>query len=105
MTKYDFNNLERSASRLVEDGRHADALRIYYFMSDGDPSLDGGYLGKRIAQCYEALGELDAARYWYGRAIEENPVVNSDCADARNNLGELSIRDLLTDPKSPPGDR
>jgi hypothetical protein len=61
-----------------------DALRIYYFMSDGDPSLDGGYLGKRIAQCYEALGELDAAKYWYGRAIEENPVVNSDCADARN---------------------
>lgn len=63
-------------------------------MSDGDPSLDGGYLGKRIAQ-YEALGELAAAKYWYGRAIEENPVVNSDCADTRNKLEELSIRDLL----------
>ena len=105
MTKYDFNHLELSATRLVQDGRYADALRIYYFMSDGDPSLDGGYLGKRIAQCYEALGELDAARYWYGRAIEENPVVNSDCAEARNKLGELSISDLLlTDPKSPPKD-
>jgi len=105
MTKYDFNNLELSAIRLIEEGRHADALKIYYFMSDGDPSLDGGYLGKRIAQCYEALGELAAAKYWYGRAIEENPVVNSDCADARNKLGDLSIKDLLlTNRKPPPGD-
>jgi tetratricopeptide (TPR) repeat protein len=95
MTKHDFNNLELSAIRLVERGRHADALKIYYFMSDGDPSLDGGYLGKRIAQCCEALGELHAAKYWYGRAIEQNPVVNSDCVESRNNLGELSIKELL----------
>lgn len=94
--KYDFNLLERAASRLMELRRPHDALRIYLFMSDGDQSLDGGYLGKRIAQCYEALGDPYAAKYWYGRAIEENPVVNADCEEARKKLGELSIDDLLS---------
>jgi hypothetical protein len=65
-------------------------------MSDGDPSLDGGYLGKRIAQCYEALRDLPAAKYWYGRAIEENPVVRADCIEAQRNLGNVSIDDLLS---------
>jgi len=42
-------------------------------MADGDRSLDGGYLAMRIGECHEAQGELHAARYWYGRAVEENP--------------------------------
>jgi tetratricopeptide (TPR) repeat protein len=93
--KYDFNILERSARELFGRGRYQDALRIYFFMSDGDPSLDGGYLGKRLAECYAALGELHAAKYWYNRAIEENPVVNADCAKSRDALGTPSIDDLL----------
>jgi hypothetical protein len=48
--KYDFNVLERRAADLIKAGRPQDALRIYLFMADGDPSLDGGYLGKRIAE-------------------------------------------------------
>lgn len=91
---YDFNNLETAAAALKADGRHRDALRIYFFMADGDPSLDGGYLGGRIAACYEQLGELDAARYWYGRAVEENPAVCVDEAAARARLGEISIDGL-----------
>jgi hypothetical protein len=67
-------------------------------MADGDPSLDGGYLGKRIAECHEALGDLHAAKYWYGRAIEENPIVRADCVKARANLGSLSIEGLLMHP-------
>jgi tetratricopeptide (TPR) repeat protein len=94
--KYDFNILERVARELFEQCRYQDALRIYYFMSDGDPSLDAGYLGKRIAECYAALGELHAAKYWYGRAIEENPAVNVGCADALDRIKTPSIDDLLS---------
>jgi tetratricopeptide (TPR) repeat protein len=93
--KYDFNVLELAAVRHMEVGRYQDALKIYYFMADGDPSLDGGYLAKRMAQCYTSLNDLLAARYWYGRAIEENPDVNADCVEAGEKLGDLSIDYLL----------
>lgn len=95
MSKIDFNTLETSAISLIANGRYNDALKIYFFMADGDRSLDGGYLAKRIAQCYEALGDPHAAKYWYGRAIEENPIVNQDCTEARARLGNVSIDDLL----------
>jgi hypothetical protein len=65
-------------------------------MADGDQSLDGGYLGERIAECYERLGEPDAARYWYGRAVEENPEANGKAAEARQRLGAISISDLAS---------
>jgi hypothetical protein len=91
---YDFNKLEMAAASATDEGRLRDALRIYLFMADGDPSLDGGYLGGRIAECYERLGELDAARYWYGRAVEENPVVRTKEVAARERLGGISIEDL-----------
>ena len=91
----DFNVLEMTAIRLKKEHRFQDALRIYYFMADGDPSLDGGYLGMRIAECYEALEQFHAAKYWYGRAIEENPVVNATCADSIKALGNVTIDDLL----------
>jgi tetratricopeptide (TPR) repeat protein len=93
--KHDFNQLERSATRHIRNGDYKKALKIYLFMSDGDPSLDGGYLGKQIAQCYEAMKDVHAAKYWYGRALEENPVVNAQCTDARKNLGNVSIDDLI----------
>jgi tetratricopeptide (TPR) repeat protein len=92
---YDFNRLEVLASMLIKDGRTKDAIRIYLFMADGDPSLDAGYLGIRLAQCYENLDDLDLARYWFGRAIEENPEVSIEAIEARKRLGPMSIADLL----------
>jgi tetratricopeptide (TPR) repeat protein len=95
---YDFNALERRGQDLIEAGRPRDAISIYLFMADGDPSLDGGYLGKRLAECYEAIGDLHAAKYWYGRAVEENPAVRRDCAAARQRLAAITIDDLLEHP-------
>jgi tetratricopeptide (TPR) repeat protein len=93
--KYDFNVLERAARELIMRSQYRDALRIYYFMSDGDPSLDAGYLGERIGECYEALGELQAAKYWYGRAVEENPEARAKSVAALSRLAGVSIDDLL----------
>jgi hypothetical protein len=41
------------------------------------------------------MGDLHAARYWYGRAIEENPVVRVDCVEARKRLEYVTIDELL----------
>lgn len=75
MAQYDFNQLERTATQLVKAGKIADAIKIYLFMADGDQSLDAGYLGEKLGICYEQLGDLHAAKFWYGRAVEENPQV------------------------------
>lgn len=93
--KYDFNQLEAKAQNLLNLKLPQEAVKIYLFMADGDPSLDGGYLGKRIAECYERMNDLHAAKYWYGRAIEENPVVLVDCVEARKRLEYVTIDDLL----------
>lgn len=93
--KYDFNRLEEKANSLSSSGRPHDAIKIYLFMADGDQSLDGGYLGKKIAQCYEEMNDLHAAKYWYGRAVEENPEVRGDCVEARKRLEYVTIDDLL----------
>jgi tetratricopeptide (TPR) repeat protein len=87
--RYDFNVLEKSAWAHVEAGRYADAIKIYLFMADGDPSLDGGWLGWRLGICYEGLGDLYAASYWHGRAVEENPDVRKESAEARARLMPL----------------
>lgn len=93
--RYDFNALERHAQSLLERGRPGDAVRIYLFMADGDPSLDGGYLGKKIAESYELMGDLASAKYWYGRAVEENPELRRDCAAALTRLQSIGIDDLV----------
>lgn len=95
-TKWDFNVLEKCAHDLISAGRPQDAIRVYFQMADGDPSLDGGYLGEKIGQCYESMGQLYAAKYWYGRAVEENPEVRKDCAEARERLeSSVDIDDLI----------
>ncbi len=94
-TRHDFNDLERSATHLMVEGRPADAIKIYLFMADDDPSLDGGWLGEKLGECYELLGDLHAARYWYGRAVEENPTVRSKSVAAVQRLTDLKIDDLL----------
>lgn len=91
---YDFNVLEKVAQGLIDAGRPQDAIKIYMFMGDGDQSLDGGYLGKRIGECYEAVGDLHAAKYWYGRAVEENPAIRH-YVEARNRLEGITIDELV----------
>jgi tetratricopeptide (TPR) repeat protein len=98
--KYDFNVLEMAAQRFVENKEYGNAIRIYLFMADGDPSLDGGYLGEKLGQCYEALGDLMAAKYWYGRAVEENPGVRLYSQEARERLKYIGIDDLVSDYRS-----
>ena len=93
--RMDFNILEQRARELVESARWREAMRSYLFMADGDPSLDAGHLGEEIAECYEALGDPYSARYWYGRAVEENPEVRTRSAAARKRLSELGIDDLV----------
>ena len=91
----DHATLETSAMELLQRGRPADALKIFYWLAEGDPSLDGGYLGWRIGQCYEALGDLNAAHYWHRRAVQENPTLRTLSAEALRRIGELSLDDLL----------
>jgi len=90
----DFNVWEQRARELKEAGRPGDALKIYLVMAGGDPSLDAGYLGLRIGECYEKLGDPHSARFWYGRAVEENPTIDRYIA-ARARLEHLSIDDVL----------
>jgi len=92
---YNFNTLERLAKELIADERVSDAIKIYLFMADGDQSLDGGYLGERLGVCYEKIGDLHAAKYWYGRAIEENPEVRLKSMEARKRLGQVTIDSFL----------
>jgi hypothetical protein len=97
--RWDFNVLEKRAKELIDAGRPQAAIRIYFLMADGDPSLDGGYLGKRIGECYEAMNQPYAAKYWYGRAAEENPEVRLDCAKARERLEKIVTIDDLISPE------
>jgi len=99
MSYDDFNVLEKRATELMKSGRPQEAIRIYFYMADGDPSLDGGYLGAKIAQCYEEMGHLYAAKYWYGRAVEENPQGRCDCAEARKRLEAVVTIDDLVSPQ------
>jgi hypothetical protein len=92
--KYDFNVLEKRARELSYSGRIADAMKIYYFMADGDPSLDGGYLAMKIAEGFEKLGDLHAAKYWYRRAVEEN-AARDDCFEALQRLEGVNIDGLI----------
>lgn len=93
--------LQSSANELLQRGRPADALKIFYCLAEGDATLDGGYLGWRIGQCYEALGELSAARYWHSRAVSENPALRTLSAEALKRIGVPSLDDLLIS-SSPP---
>jgi tetratricopeptide (TPR) repeat protein len=90
----DFNLLEQRASKFMEKGAYSEALKIYLHMADGDPSLDAGYLGFKIGECYERLGDQHAAKYWYGRAVEENPAIEQ-YSSALKRLRNVGIDHLL----------
>lgn len=73
----DANDMQAFADRSLQAGRYDAAIAMYLHMAEGDPSLDGGSLGHALGFCYERLGDLHAARYWYGRAVEENPGIEA----------------------------
>jgi hypothetical protein len=102
--RYDMNLLERAAAQFFQSGEFSKAIRVYLFMADGDPSLDGGWLGERLGQCYESLGELNAAKYWYGRAIEENPQVRLLSQERRKALAHVSVEDIVPNYLIPDGE-
>lgn len=86
-----FNYLEQRARDLITSGNATDAIKIYLFMAGGDQSLDAGYLRERLGECYEEIGDHHAAKYWYGRAVEENPDGRLTSVAARQRLHEVSI--------------
>jgi hypothetical protein len=90
----DFNQLEYSAEKRFSDGDYDGALTIYYFMVDGDPSLDAGHLGERIGACYLSKGCAAPARYWLRRAQEENPELYGHLSRIIDSL-EVSPENLL----------
>ena len=92
--RYDFNALERRAAALIDADRPREAMAIYLFMGDGDPSLDAGYLAERIGRCCELLDDLHGAKWWYGRAVEENQEIPAYVA-ARRRLDSITIDPLL----------
>jgi lipopolysaccharide biosynthesis regulator YciM len=93
--RYDFNILEAAAQKFMETREFNKAIRVYLFMADGDQSLDGGYIGEKLGQCYEGLGDLSAAKYWYGRAVEENPEARTLSAIRRKSLEHIGIDDIV----------
>jgi len=93
---FDFNLLEDIARSKTQLGEYREALMIYLYMADGDPSLDGGYLAEQIAKCYEALMDLHSAKYWYGKAVEENPEVRSYSMSSLDRLKSIGIDDLVS---------
>jgi hypothetical protein len=97
--RFDPNHLEARATKLKEAGRERDAMAIYLHMADGDPSLDAGYLAMRIGECCERLGDPRSARWWYGRAVEENPSIDR-YVEAQQRLEHVGIEALLSDETS-----
>lgn len=75
MRNYDVNVLHAVASTHHIGGEYKEALRVFFFIVDGDATLEADYYAERIGRCYEMLGDLAAAKYWYGRAVEENPAI------------------------------
>jgi hypothetical protein len=91
---HDFNVLERRAKELITSGRPKDAMAIYPFMGDGDPSYDAGYLAAPIRECCEQLDDPHAAKWWYGRAVEENPAIPA-YTQVRQRLEHITIERLI----------
>jgi len=96
---WDPNRAADRAQEMCASGRPEDAIKLYLYLADGDPSLDGGYLGKKLGECYEKLRDYHAAYYWYGRAVEENPDVRKDCLAARARIASMSSVDYLMRPE------
>lgn len=97
--RHEPNSLYGLVYGLKDKGLHKEALDILYEMADGDPSIEAGLYGYLIGECYEQIGDQMAARYWYGRAEEENPKITK-YAEARRRLESANIDSLVEKYKS-----
>jgi hypothetical protein len=93
-TELDFTKISTFANRLEEIGKYSEAIKIYYCLCDGDSSLEAGYFAHRISTCYEKLGDNFAAKYWAGRAVEENPTIGQ-YTEQREKFSSVEILNLL----------
>ena len=50
---------------------------------------------KSSASATKSLGDLHAAKYWYGRAVEENPEVRLVSTESRKRLQRVGIDDII----------
>lgn len=84
---YDFGaqSLNTLASRLVAEGRHADARRILELNAEHFPNSAGVAL--ELARVYEALGERDRAIAAYRRTLQLQPNVRQ----AQERLRALGV--------------
>jgi len=85
------------ADRSLREGKITTALVIYLRLAEDDLSLDGGSVAHAIGECYERLGDLPAARYWYSRARTENPSIELYQRDFAR-MSRVGLADLAAQP-------
>ena len=70
-------------------------LKIFLFIAVIDTK--SGLFSERVGSCYENIGDLHSAKYWYGKAVKENPTIEP-YVRARERLKHVNI-DLLLRPE------
>ena len=93
------DELRRKAASLRANGFSQQALEIYLFLCDGDPSFDTGGDAVRVAECYETLGRMTEARYWAARAAEQGPSL-PDRKALGERLGAIALDQVDGSPPS-----
>ena len=72
----DYNLMLFCAHRAFSEENFRNALAIYLFLAEKDPSLEGGSTADNISRCYEKMGDAYSAKYWARLAFEENPDID-----------------------------
>lgn len=90
----DFNLINHCADQAFSDGNFLDAIAVFLFWAELDSSLEAGYVGFRLANCYERLGDKVSARYWAARCLFENPNVQ-EYMDLVDNLGKSDLDHII----------
>jgi hypothetical protein len=90
----DLNNIVAKIDKLIHEERYNDALFLLYYISIDDPSLEAGYYAYLIGKCYEETNNITGARFWYKRAVEENPEV-TQYSSALDRTEEMDIESMI----------
>jgi tetratricopeptide (TPR) repeat protein len=90
----DLNVLQKYASKYLEVGEFDEAIALFLEIAHSDKTLDAGYLAERIGFCYEQKRQFHVAKYWYDRAVEENPEIEAYKTAARR-FTALTVDELV----------